>query len=55
MRSGPIAIAAVGASAPNNTSEPNKKIRGRMFAVGGGRRAAFCADGVARIVIDHHR
>jgi PQQ system protein len=35
------------------TSEPNERILGQLFAVGGAGRAAFGPDGVARISIVH--
>jgi PQQ system protein len=35
------------------TSEPNEKILGQLFAVGGGGKARFGADGVARVSVEH--
>lgn len=35
------------------TSEPNEKILGQLFAVGGAGTSEIGADGVARIVVEH--
>lgn len=35
------------------TSEPNEKIVGQLFAVGGGGTASFDGDGIARITLEH--